>query len=106
MHQDRELGDREHTLGWLPAHGETFCGNRSFPAIDRVPETVCPCGVFWVQADSSGRGTINHARGVSAAAAGEVANSSSGDVRASWSGPETGLWSSETVQRSQEGDSP
>lgn len=72
MHQARELGDCEHTLGWLPAHGETFCGNGSFPAINRVPETVCPHGVFWVHADSNGRGTINHARGVSAAAAGAL----------------------------------
>lgn len=69
MHHARELGAREHTLGWLPAQGEMLCGNRSFPAIDGVPETVCPHGIFWVHVDSNGRRTINHARGVSAAAA-------------------------------------
>lgn len=69
MPHARELGASEHTLGWLPAQGEMFCGKRSFPAIDGVPETVCPHGVFWVHVDSNGRRAINHARGVSTAAA-------------------------------------
>lgn len=72
MHQARELGDSEHTLGCLPGQRETFCGNRSFPAIDEVAETVCPRGVFGVLVDSNGRRTINHAGGVSVAAVGAL----------------------------------
>lgn len=117
MHQARGLGDSKRMLGWLPGQRETFCGNRSFPAIDRVLETRCPHRVFWVHVDSNGwRTIINHARRVRKAVlccccccrdpVAEVANPSWSNVRKLWRGPETGPWGSETVQSSQEGDSP